>query len=92
MNPRGVNIGASGMPYSDAQRPGPRRPRVWGFSSRGLFFLHPRHKNAMPPSCAKYHDAKPEVLDAQVPLYSAWCLVLFVLPSISSYAKRILAF
>lgn len=39
MNPREVNIGVSGMPYSDAQQPGPRRPRVWGISSRGLFFL-----------------------------------------------------
>lgn len=31
----------------------------------------------------------PEVLGAQVPLYSAWCLVVFVLLSMLSYAKRV---
>lgn len=52
----------------------------------------PTHTNATPPSCAKYHDAKPEVLGAQVPLSSAWCLVTLLLPSILFYAKRFLAF
>lgn len=40
MNPREVNIGASGMPYSDAQRPGPRRPRDWGFFLKRAFFFN----------------------------------------------------
>lgn len=40
-------------------------------------------QNATPPSCAKHHDAKPEVLSAS--LYSAWYLVVFVLPSILSF-------
>lgn len=81
------DISLSGMPCSDALQ---KAEGVGVLLKRAFFFVitSPTHTNATPPSCAKYHDAKPEVLGAQVPLYSAWCLVILVLPSILSYAKR----